>query len=242
MRTSQAGIDLIKKYEGCRLTAYVCPAGKWTIGYGHTSSAGNPVVTPGMTITEEEAETILRNDLTKFESEVERLVKYPIMQNQFDVLVSFQYNTGALGRSTLLKRVNEGRFSDVPAELMKWINGDGKPLPGLIRRRREEAKMWRGLDTTEPVNFLESRTTPDNPKPSKSIMASKEGGAAIVAASASTVGMVNEVTSTAQDATDIITALTGALGRPVVMTLLIILVAAAAIWYFRKRRLDEEGA
>lgn len=242
MRTSQAGIDLIKKYEGCRLTAYVCPAGVLTIGYGHTSAAGDPVVSRGMAITEDQAETILRNDLLKVEAEIEHLVKYPVLQNQFDVLVSFQYNTGALGRSTLLKRVNEGRFADVPGELMKWINGDGKPLPGLIRRRREEAKMWRGLDTTEPVNFMESRATPDDPKPSKSILASKEGGAAIIAGGAGTLGVVNEVKSTVQDATDIVTALTGALGRPVVVTLLVVLVAAAAIWYFRKRRLDEEGA
>lgn len=242
MRTSQAGIDLIKKYEGLRLTAYYCPAGKLTIGYGHTSAAGNPIVSKGMAITEDEAETILRNDLLTVEAEVERLVKNPILQNQFDALVSFQYNTGALGRSTLLKRVNDGNFAAVPAEFMKWINGDGRPLPGLIRRRREEAKLWRGLDTNEPVNTNESRFTPDTPKPSKSIIASKEGGAAVIAGSASALGVINEVKSGVQDATDIVTSLVMALGRPTVMVLLLVVVVAAAIWYFRKRRLDEEGA
>jgi len=242
MRTSQAGIDLIKKYEGLRLTAYYCPAGKLTIGYGHTSAAGNPIVSKGMAITEEEAEQILRNDLVSIESEVERLVKYPVLQNQFDALVSFQYNTGALGRSTLLKRINDGRFADVPAEFMKWINADGRPLPGLIRRRREEAKMWRGIDTNEPVNTNESRFTPDMPKASKSMMSSKEGNAAAIAGSASVLGVANEVTSGVQDATDIVTSLTTALGRPTVMVLLVVVIAAIAIWYFRKRRLDEEGA
>ena len=152
MNTSAQGVALIKAHEGLRLRAYLCPAGKWTIGYGHTSAAGAPEVRPGMVITQSEAEAILRADLSRFEDRVNRLVKVPLTQNQFDALVSFDFNTGKLHSSTLLRRLNAGRHGDVPAELMRWTKGkDPKAgrmveLPGLVRRRRDEAALWRSLD------------------------------------------------------------------------------------------------
>lgn len=90
-----------------------------TIGYGHTSAAGAPTVTPTMVITEAKAEEILLSDLAMFEERVSRLAKVPLTDNQFAVLVSFDFNTGGLGKSTLLKKLNKGDYDAVPAELMK---------------------------------------------------------------------------------------------------------------------------
>lgn len=148
MKTSDKGRALIKAHEGRRLVAYRCPAGVWTIGYGHTSAAGAPEVKPGMRITQIEADAILARDLEAFEAGVLALVKGPLTQGQFDALVSFAFNVGlgALKRSTLLKRLNSGQHKAVPAELMKWTRAAGRELPGLVRRRRDEAELWRSLD------------------------------------------------------------------------------------------------
>jgi len=241
MRTSQAGISLIKEFEGLRLKAYRCPAGLWTIGYGHTTAAGKPVVFPDMTITEQEAERILARDLEMYEDGVKRAVKVDLTQNQFDVLVSFAYNcgVGALEKSTLLKRVNAGRFADVPAELMKWTKSGGKELAGLVRRRRAEAKLWRGLDKIQ-AEPEEGRVSPDMPKPSKSMARSKEGNAALVAGGLSAVTLAKEVADGAQTASDALTTVMGL--HPTILVLAAICVIAAAIWWWRKERLDEEGA
>ncbi len=241
MKTSRAGIDLIKEFEGLELEAYLCPADKWTIGYGHTSAAGDPAVAPGMKITEQEAERILARDLAIFERGVERLVRVYITQNQFDVLVSFAYNcgVGALERSTLLKRVNAERFADVPAELMKWTKSAGREIDGLVRRRRAEAKMWRGLDKTKAAPE-EARATPDTPRPSKSIVQSKEGNAALVAGGLSAVTLAKEVADGAQTASDALTTFLGL--HPTILVLAAVCLCAAAIWWWRKERLDEEGA
>ena len=126
-----------------------------------------------MRISREEAETILKQDLAQFENAISSMVKVPLTQNQFDTLVSFSFNCGvaALRRSTLLKRVNAGALDAVPAELMKWTRADGKELSGLVRRRRAEAALWRGLPKT--VDPVETRTSPDLPQPPKPITRSK---------------------------------------------------------------------
>jgi len=142
MKTSQRGLDLIKEFEGLYLQAYRCPAGVLTIGYGHTSVAGEPKVVAGMKITKQEAEDILRRDLAAVEADVGRLVKVPLTQNQFDALVSFQFNTGGLGRSSALKRLNAGNYADVPAALLLWNKAAGKVLAGLTRRRKAEAALF----------------------------------------------------------------------------------------------------
>lgn len=148
---SARGLQVIKEFEGLRLKAYVCAAGKWTIGYGHTAEAGPPSVTPGMQITREQAFEILKRDIASFERDVRRLVRRPLTQGQFDALVSFHFNTGKLGGSTLLKRINAGRLDDVPAQLMRWTkardpkSGRLVELAGLVRRRRAEAGLWRSL-------------------------------------------------------------------------------------------------
>src|SRR6185295_9414570 len=158
MRTSPTGRKLIESYEGLILQTYddandhiVMPGdpvkGVLTIGYGHTSAAGEPKVMAGMTITKELADQYLANDLIKVERDVERLVKVPLNQNQFDALVSFTFNLGAgnLARSSLLKKLNAGDYSGAADEFLKWTGakqiGSG-PIPGLVRRREAERKLF----------------------------------------------------------------------------------------------------
>ncbi|MFK5596847.1 lysozyme [Methylobacterium sp. HMF5984] len=139
MRTSTTGIDLIKSFEHMELTAYKCPAGVWTLGYGTTSG-----IKPGMTCTEAQAIEMFKKDLIKFENGVNQLVKVALNQNQFDALVSFAYNCGehALGGSTLLKKVNAGDYTGASKEFGKWNKGGGKILAGLTRRRAAESKLF----------------------------------------------------------------------------------------------------
>ena len=139
MKTSHKGIDLIKEFEGLRLKAYKCPGGVWTIGYGHTAG-----VKPGMTITEEQAEQFLKEDLIVFENAVNNQ-KLSINQNQFDALVSLIYNIGIgnFQKSTLLRktRVNPNDNS-IMDEFLKWVYSKGRVLPGLQRRRLAEMKLY----------------------------------------------------------------------------------------------------
>jgi lysozyme len=136
---TQQGLDLIKKYEGLRLEAYKCPAGVWTIGYGHTKG-----VYKGMSITKEEAEKLLQQDVSVFELQVINTVG-KLSDCKIDALVSFAYNVGiaAFRNSTLCRKVKAN--SDDPAirnEFMKWIYAGGKKLQGLERRRKEEADVY----------------------------------------------------------------------------------------------------
>lgn len=140
MDVSEKGINLIKKYEGCRLTAYKCPAGILTIGYGHTGSD----VHVGMTITQEKADALLKIDLMIHCNNVEKLVKVPLTQNQFDALVSLEYNIGygQFKNSTLLRLLNQGKYKEASEQFKVWRLGGGKVLPGLVKRRAEEALIF----------------------------------------------------------------------------------------------------
>ena len=235
MKMSAAGLDTVKEFEGLRLKAYKCPAGVWTIGYGATE----PPVKPTDEITKEEACARLERDLVRYEDGVKRLVQIGITQNQFDALVDFAYNAGvgALAKSTLLKKVNAGKFDEVPAEFMKWTKGGGKELPGLVRRRRAEVKLWRGLEEDVPVSKTQSRFQPDQPKASKSIVQSKEANAAVAAGGLGTIAVVQEVMPMVKEGGDLLGSLS-----PTILILFVIIAAAGAVWYFRKQRLDEEGA
>lgn len=147
MKTSARGRALIERWEGKFLKAYHGAAdrpGLLTIGYGHTDAAGPPKVTAGMTITEQEADQILANDLAKVERNVSNMVKVPLNQNQFDVLVSFVFNLGEgnLKSSSLLKKLNAGKYDEVPAEIVKWNKANGKFVQGLANRRADEVKLW----------------------------------------------------------------------------------------------------
>ena len=139
MQTSKTGIDLIKHFEGCELYAYKCPAGVWTIGYGHTKG-----VEPGMQITDEDAHNMLVEELVEYESYINKLVTVGLNQNQFDAMVSWVYNLGGgnLSASTLLKVLNAGDYAGVPAQMMRWNKAGGKVLEGLTRRRQAEADLF----------------------------------------------------------------------------------------------------
>jgi len=139
MNVSDDGIDLIKQFEGCRLKAYLCPAGVWTIGYGHTGG-----VNKGDVITEDDADDLLRADLVRFERSVLRLVRVPLSQGQFDALVSFAFNLGggALQRSTLRQKLNRGDYEGAAEQFMKWTRAGGRVLAGLVRRRQAEYELF----------------------------------------------------------------------------------------------------
>ena len=139
MKISPKGLALIKSFEGCELTAYICPAGVLTVGFGSTG----PHVTPGMTITEAEAEALLLKDLVRFEKAVNELVKVPLSQGAYDALVSFTFNCGegAFADSTLLRELNEGKEPNLVAksQLPRWTNNG---LAGLVRRRAAEVELF----------------------------------------------------------------------------------------------------
>ena len=140
MNISENGIKLIKNFEGCRLVAYKCPAGVWTIGYGHTGQE----IHEGLKITQEQAEKYLKIDLLIHCNNVSRLVKVPLTQNQFDALVSFEYNLGYgnLAYSTLLKLLNAKKYNEAAAQFDRWVYAGGKKLAGLIRRRAAEKELF----------------------------------------------------------------------------------------------------
>lgn len=140
MKASERGLDLIKSFEGLRLKAYKCPAGVWTIGYGHTKG-----VAEGMMITITQADKFLREDIEDSERAVCRLVKSKITQSQFDALVSFVFNTGEgnFSRSTLLRKVNiNPNNPDISREFKRWVYANGVILTGLKRRRDAEASLY----------------------------------------------------------------------------------------------------
>ena len=146
MRISDEGISLIRHFEGCSLGAYLCPAGVWTIGYGHTRS-----VKQGDVIDQEQAEALLIEDLEEFEGYVNSMVEVALKQNEFDALVSWVFNLGPgnFKESTLLNRVNYGPMSDVPYQIKRWNKAGGKELAGLTKRRAAEAALWEGKDWRE---------------------------------------------------------------------------------------------
>lgn len=144
MTLSDEGIALIKRFEGFRREAYRDAAGVWTIGYGHTGRAAPPPVTPGMTITPEEGEAILKADLEVFIAEISPLIETGLTANQFSALVSFAFNVGSanFARSSVLRAVNEGRLDDVPGRLALWNKAGGRVLRGLVRRRMAEGELF----------------------------------------------------------------------------------------------------
>ena len=239
MKTSEAGLAHIISFEGERLKAYRCSANVLTIGVGHTSAAGIPKVIEGMTITKAESNKIFRRDIVKFESGVCELISPDIFleRHQFDVLVSFAFNCGlsALGKSTLLKRVNAGRLDAVPAELMKWTKAGGKEIAGLVRRRRAEAKMWRGIGAQDVVSVDESRAEPDAPKPHVSVAQGREAKATVAAGGLGGVAVISELIPMLKDGRDVLQSTS-----PTVIIVLALLLALGAVWYFRKSRLEEE--
>lgn len=158
MNISQKGIDLIKKYEGLRLEAYLCPAGVWTIGYGHIAG-----VKKGMKITAEQAEEYLKSDLAKFEKLVMRYdYKYHWNQNEFDALMSFALNNGSIGPLTKYGSRSRKTIAKKILEYNKAKNSEGKlvVLNGLVKRRKEEQALFlKPMETEGQIEATEDHST-----------------------------------------------------------------------------------
>lgn len=141
MNINNAGIALIKKYEGLALKSYLCPAAKPTIGFGHTG----PDVELGMEINEREAEQLLKGDLLRFEHGVEDLLDgVPASFNEFSAMVSLAYNIG-LGnfrKSSVLRFHKAGKKTLAANAFLLWVKAKGKPLTGLIKRRNAERALY----------------------------------------------------------------------------------------------------
>lgn len=139
MRTSEAGVNLIKSFEGCRTEAYQDAVGVWTIGYGHTID-----VKEGMTITQHQCDVMLEVDIEIYENYVNDYVTVPLTQNQFDALVSWVYNLGPTNfrKSTMLKVLNAGQYDEVPYQIKRWVHANGIILKGLVLRREAEAELF----------------------------------------------------------------------------------------------------
>lgn len=151
MPINQAGIDLIKKYEGSKLQSYYDTGNVLTIGVGHTG----PDVKAGMTITQEQADALLVKDLAEAVKGVKALVIVPLNENELAALASFVYNLGSrqFSKSTLLRKLNKGDKAGVVKEFGKWIYDNEKKLQGLINRRKEESELFvtPSTDTTAKV-------------------------------------------------------------------------------------------
>lgn len=145
------GIALIKRFEGCArkrpdgmIEAYPDPGtggAPWTIGWGATG----PGIGPGTVWTQAQCDARLESDLARYAGEVARAIRAaPTTQAQFDALVSFHYNTGAIARATLTELHRAGKFAEAAAEFGKWVRAGGRVMPGLVKRRAAEAELYRG--------------------------------------------------------------------------------------------------
>jgi lysozyme len=151
MQTSQAGIDLIKEFESLRLEAYLCPAGFWTIGWGHTAA-----VREGMRITVGQAEEFLQDDIRQVESGFPAVIRLPLTQGQHDALVSLCFNLrgGALRLARiaprLVAKLNGGDAAGAANELLDINRANGVVLPGLTRRREAERALFVAAQSESP--------------------------------------------------------------------------------------------
>ena len=135
----ERGLALIKRWEGCKLKAYKCPAGVLTVGYGSTGQH----VKPGMAITQAQADKLLRHDLARFESAVDQLAP-GASQNEFDAMVSLAFNIGVarFKESTVLRRHKAGQRQSAAAAFLMWNRAGGQILKGLTNRRTDEAALY----------------------------------------------------------------------------------------------------
>jgi lysozyme len=225
MRTNKAGIELIKEFEGFRGRAYKCPAGVWTIFFGHTSAAGAPEVKAGMTGTREEGEAVLKRDLIQYEKSVSDAIKVQLTPNQFAACVSLCYNIGGANfkKSSVARFCNAKQFDKAAEAFALWNKAGGKVLPGLVRRRAAEAALFQKDDVAK---VDEIRPEVDVPK-GKPMITSTTNIAATVTAAAG-------VTAAAKDAVN--NAKETLVGIDFSMLLMVIILAGAG-WIIYQRYL-----
>ena len=174
---NKASIDLIKRWEGCKLKSYKCPAGVWTVGYGLTSRAGFIEVGPDTTITQAEADWYLEQVIEKFLAEIKPAITADINENELGAFTSLAYNIGPTGfrKSSALRHFNAGDKDRVPKSMRMWNKAGGKVVKGLVNRREAEVDLF-----LSPV--IESKPAParKNAAQSKTVQASVVQGASAV--------------------------------------------------------------
>ena len=167
MNVSANGLSLIARFEGKRLTAYRDAVGVLTVGFGHTSAAGSPLVTEGMVITDAMAIAILAQDVTRFETAVSRVLTRVPTQNQFDAMVSLCYNVGPgnFGISQVLSDFNAGDDLGASLAFSHFTKAGGQTLPGLVARRATEAALFKAPDSAVSSSGHVSPTPASKPAP-----------------------------------------------------------------------------
>ena len=253
------GLALIKASEGFRGNAYKDAVGIWTVGYGHTSMAGPPAVTPKLRVTETEATKLLASDIAKFAAGVGQHIRVPLNANQFSALVSFAYNVGvmAFANSNVLAAVNARDFASVPRRLAMWCKAGGRVLNGLVRRRAAEGALFMAdphitsfggfMDLSFPDSELaemqDLRRMIDVPL-GKSMFRSTTNWAAIGQWFAATGALLSGAVSKARETMSQYYDITWYLpGEDTTRILLLIGVTAALVWIIkeRHRKARDEG-
>lgn len=268
MRLGIAGETLIKGFEKLSLRAYDDGYGYITIGWGHTGRGGGMKPKLGDTITAAQAQEIFHEDIQRFVNGVNRLVRVPLTQNQFDAIVSFHFNTGALGGSGVLRAINERRYDDVPAELAKWnrvtVGGRKVTSRGLVRRRAAEISLWSAggqLEGHEQADAAAQSGPQVARKTGKPMRKSKIGAASVVSGTLASggaydiaktamkaVGDASDQVDSVKDARDDVTNIVTFMGNmgstllhdPVFLSFAGILVLSAAVFYWRWRMVQDE--
>jgi lysozyme len=199
MRLGAAGEKLIKSFEELRTTPYRDVGGVVTVGWGHTARAGGYVPRMNVAISEAQAEEIFQSDIAGCVASANELIKVDLNRNQFDAIISWDFNTGALAKSTLLKLLNAGNLAAIPSELMKWnkatVDGELQEVAGLTRRRKEEGALFLtpvAEEKDHPPIEASAQTKPVPPKP-KGMVKSKTGGASIVLGTGSVIGAATQL-------------------------------------------------
>lgn len=201
----EAAAELARQFEGCKLWSYKCPAGVWTIGYGHTGG-----IERGQKITQAQAEAYLLEDLQDAARKLEGVVGHSVLDtlnpNQYAALLDFVFNLGANKSWTIWKKLNARDFAAVPAQLLRFVYAGGQKLSGLERRRRAEADLWgtpAGVISTEPEQPLPSsgalREMPTPPAPAadaKPLVQSKTVWAGAATAATGAIEVVKQVQTT----------------------------------------------
>ena len=227
------GLELLKSFEGLELRAYRDSVGVLTIGYGHTSMAGPPVVKPGMRITKDKAEAILKRDLKKYEDAVRNALKVPVTQEMFDAMVSLCYNIGPAGfrRSSVLKFTNRRLFDQADDKFLLWNKAGGRVLRGLTRRRHAEAELYRKGTEAMSVHADATNVMPDVPRGKSSLQSTTN----LAAGASAIAGVTAAGRQIAEDTGSMLSA------APWAVTILVIVGATWWVWKERKKKSEEHG-
>ena len=226
------------------------PRGTLTIGYGHTDAAGYPKITKGLRITEPEASEVLEDDSKDCVDAVNRHVKVPLTQYQFDALVSFTINCGAGNLKKLVVGLNKGDYDSIPRKLMLYVSSKGERMQGLVNRRAGEIQLWNKPSSQREEDAMPIPSTADKVDAPKAMIDSKTGNSAIIAGGAGTsvaISGTTEAISTAKDLKEnaadlgIFDYFGIAIQSPIFWLGVIVLACTVFIYWDRHRKLEEEG-